>query len=128
MAPLFERVLTARRIVPAFLDALSHEHDVRAALGRPGGRDEHGVAFVARRLAEVDGVPVRIELADPSAPSPARVLDGTYVLRATPFEVLRFRLGRRSAEQVRATRWSADPAPILSALFVFGPAASALEE
>ena len=48
-------------------------------------------------------------------------------LTTTPFEVVRFRLGRRTNPQVRSLGWSQDPTPILDQLFVFGPATETVE-
>ena len=125
LAPPFEAVIAQLQIAPAYFDVLSHEHDVRAALGAPGDREDRGVVFAGQRLCDVGDARVRIDVGEPGEPPP----DGaTYVLRASPFDVLRFRLGRRTADQVRAMRWSADPTPILPQLFVFGPAAVAVEE
>lgn len=38
LAPRFEEVVGTFNIWPAVLDVASHEHDIRGALGRPGGR------------------------------------------------------------------------------------------
>ena len=42
-------------------------------------------------------------------------------LRTSPYEVLRFRMGRRSRRQMAAMAWSLDPEPLLDSLAVFGP-------
>ena len=49
-------------------------------------------------------------------------------LTTTRFEALRWRLGRRSRHQLASMAWSADPAPVLDHLVVFGPAAGDLVE
>lgn len=128
LAPPFEGAVSARSIVPAFLDVLSHEHDVRGALGVVGRREDTAVSFAAARLAVLDGVPVRIEVVAVPAAAPARHDGETWVLRTTAFEVLRFRLGRRTRDQVRALCWSADPDPVMDQLFVFGPAAAPFQD
>src|SRR5262245_22251718 len=43
-------------------------------------------------------------------------------LRTTRFEAFRWRMGRRSRDQLAALDWSGDPAPVLDHLVVFGPA------
>lgn len=58
----------------------------------------------------------------PSVDGPA------FTLTTSAFEILRFRLGRRSREQVRGLRWSADPGPVLDHPFVFGPRSDSLIE
>lgn len=123
-SPAFEEVVTAFSIWPAVLDVLSHEHDVRHACGRPGERDDPLVGAAAVALAEALDAPLAVDLGDgPIGPDGADL-----VLRTTPFELLRLRLGRRSRDQVRALDWSADPGPVLDALFVFGPRDDALVE
>ena len=129
LAPFFEAVLTEQEIWPAMTDVLSHEHDIRGALGRPGAREVDSVVLAARRL--IDGADVRgtlqVDLGTEIVRSPTSV-GPVYELRTTPFEVLRFRLGRRTRAQVLALDWSPDPAAIVDGLFVFGPAATALVE
>jgi hypothetical protein len=43
------------------------------------------------------------------------------ILETTPFEALRFRLGRRSREQLSRLSWTGDPSPVLDAMAIFGP-------
>ena len=120
LAPFFEAALTERMIWSALMDVLSHEQDIRGALDRPGARDEVALLLGARRLVATDGLPVTIAITDDP-----EVLDSPsddYVLRTTAFEVLRFRLGRRTREQVLALDWSSDPTAVVDQLFVFGPA------
>ena len=50
--------------------------------------------------------------------------DGTeaqLALETSPYELFRFRLGRRSRGQLTAMAWSGDPEPILDGLTIFGP-------
>ncbi len=125
LAPGFEAALSDLGRWPAFFDVLSHEHDVRAAVGDRSFRDHADVALAADLLTAslppgvrfvVDGR-VRGEAADPAA-----------VLTTTSFEVLRLRLGRRSRQQVLAMAWTGDPRPFVDQLAVFGPAATDVEE
>ncbi len=44
------------------------------------------------------------------------------VVHSSRFETVRWRLGRRSRAQLARLDWSADPAPVLDHLCVFGPA------
>lgn len=121
-APDFEAAVTALDIWPAAMDVLTHEHDIRHAVGRPGARDDEAVTVAARVLIESLAVPgtVTFDTGEEVVPSPSA--DGPALTLATSgFEVLRLRLGRRSREQVKALDWSADPEPILDHLFVFGP-------
>lgn len=116
-------------LAPAQLlfDTISHEQDLRGALGRPGARDDEaltvGWSFV------LDGLDVAVR----SAGAPAlRIADGRYdrvagdgepaaTLTLSPFEGVRAMSGRRTAEEIAAYDWAgADPAPWTS-LFPFGP-------
>lgn len=125
MAPFFEEALSRGERWPAFLDVLSHEHDIRGALGLGGARDHDDVLTAAALL--LSGLPSDVsvvagDLASPGGPA------STADLETTPFEVLRLRLGRRSRAQVLALDWRGDPEPIVDALFIFGPASADLVE
>jgi uncharacterized protein (TIGR03083 family) len=128
-APQFEEVISAFDIPPAVIDVASHEQDIRGALGRPGARDclavEQMAAWLLERLRTP--VPVRVTVED----AEFRVgPDGEPVLglRTTRFEAFRWRMGRRSRDQLAALDWSGDPAPVLDHLVVFGPARSNIAE
>jgi uncharacterized protein (TIGR03083 family) len=130
LAPPFEDVLTSFAIMPAALDVASHEQDIRSALGRPGARDDEVVRCGARWLVDglaLDRATVVVDFGDEvvrTAPSEGP----EYRLRTTPFEVLRFRLGRRTPDQVAALDWSPRPDPLPAELFQFGPATAPLVE
>jgi uncharacterized protein (TIGR03083 family) len=114
---------------PPVGDIACHEHDVRAALGRPGARDSAAVWYSSQRLLTNLRTPV---------PLCVTVEDGTYRcgpdagaeigLRTTRFEALRWRTGRRSRTQLASMEWSDDPAPVLDHLYMFGPADSDIVE
>ena len=128
MGPMVAAAVTASGLWPAAIDAVTHEQDLRAAVDRPGARDVPSVDVIADllgRLVEAP-VPVVFDLGDRQVES--AVAEGTgaadpLVLHTTAFELLRLRLGRRSARQVAAMDWSASPDRVLTDLFVFGPAA-----
>ena len=128
LAPMFEPVLTERPIWTAMIDVISHEHDVRAALGTPGARDDSAVLLGARRLAELDTTRVVITVEEFSDTASPRCPSAQAALTAPAFEILRFRLGRRSISQVLDLPWIGDPRPHLPDLFVFGPASQSLIE
>jgi uncharacterized protein (TIGR03083 family) len=122
-------------IVPAFPEAparqlvgdiVTHEHDIRGAIGAAGARDSEavgiGVVFLIggfrRRTTEL-GLPpltVRTELREWAVGDgdPAATVD------TDTFELLRALTGRRSADQIASWTWSGDPALYLAA-FQFGP-------
>lgn len=122
LSPRIEDLLRGVTIWPAVMDVLSHEHDVRAALGVPGGRDLPVISIAAARMLSWYNPPVGLTV---------RVAGETFehrpdgdpglVLDTDPFEVLRFRLGRRSRRQLASMAWTGDPSPVLDSLTVFGP-------
>jgi len=62
-------------------------------------------------------------------PGAGRGRDGPVLgLRTTRFEAFRWRMGRRSRDQLAALDWSGDPAPVLDHLVVFGPARTDIVE
>ena len=106
-------------------DAVTHEHDLRHAIGRPGAQDhdaiEVGLGFLAQAWPFVAGTyevpPLRVVFGD------REMVVGTdpqVTLRLSPFETLRALTGRRSLDQIRAYRWGTDPEPWLAA-FTWGP-------
>lgn len=114
---------------PAVADVISHEHDIRGAVGRPGARDSDGVRQCAERLLATlrPPVPLRVIVEDAEfTVGPAG--DAELVLDTTRFEAVRWRMGRRSRDQLAAMAFSGDPAPVLDCLTVFGPAAGPIIE
>lgn len=130
-APELEKLLSEVPVWPALMDVLSHEHDVRAAIGEPGARDIPEIGVCARRLVkglspgaemavDMDGEVFRFEGEGEAGRGDGP--DGkTLVLRTTAWEAFRFRLGRRSRRQLAAMDWTGDPEPVLDRITVFGP-------
>ena len=98
------------------IDVASHEQDIRGAIGRPGARDNAAIRRVTPMLLDWLAVPVRIGTEDGVTGD-----DAELALSTTRFEAFRWRMGRRSQAQLAAMAWSADPAPVLADLTVFGP-------
>lgn len=120
-----------------FIDAWTHEQDLRGTLGVPGGRDD---SVVTDHLAGVvKGVCVRVRRAG-LAPIEVRSGDAVnrsgdepaIVLEVEPFELLRGTLGRRSRRQLMEWGWQqigdAEPADYLDALMVFGMATADIDD
>lgn len=129
LAPPFEEVLTAGGIFPAALDVLSHEHDIRHAIGQPGDRDLRAVTECARRLVAGMEAPWVWEVLLEGDELVRSAGDGPrHRLATSAFEVLRLRLGRRTEAEVRALDWEPGPPDDLSPLFVFGPRTTPLDE
>ncbi|HEU0132174.1 MAG TPA: maleylpyruvate isomerase family mycothiol-dependent enzyme [Mycobacteriales bacterium] len=108
------------------VDLVTHEHDLRGALGTPGARDTEAVALATKSYAvglaktiEAQGLPgLRLEAPDwtfDAGPEPA-----TTVRVKESFELFRALSGRRGRAQVLAYDWSGDPAPYLPVLNRFG--------
>jgi uncharacterized protein (TIGR03083 family) len=109
----------------AVFDQVTHEHDLRSTVGRPGAQAHPavpiGLGFVVDAWPFVVGTydvpPLRIVAGD------AELVvgeDPQVILELSPFEALRALTGRRSLDQVRAYAWGTDPAPWLPA-FTWGP-------
>ncbi|QXC59864.1 maleylpyruvate isomerase N-terminal domain-containing protein [Aquihabitans sp. G128] len=123
--PEVEAKLVGLLPAQAVFDQVTHEHDLRGAVDRPGGQDSAALAIgfgfveqhwpatmAARGLAPVRLVAGDVELVVGDG--------GSTTVRLSRFEALRALTGRRSLDQVRAYDWGADPEPWLSA-FTWGP-------
>ena len=108
-------------------DAVTHEHDLRGALDRPGAVDSDAVTVAAGFvvpgfLATVaaSGAPV-LEVTTPGGD---RWVSGegepAARLHATPFDLIRAVSGRRASEQLQAMAWEGDAGPYLGS-FAFAP-------
>jgi len=128
-APQFEQLVGTRRVWPAVIDLASHEQDIRAAVGRPGGRDAeviwHGSGWLLTRLRPP--VPLRVVVEEAEFRTGPE--NGTELRLATSrFEAFRWRMGRRSRVQLAGLDWSGDPSPVLDHLTIFGPSAADIIE
>ncbi|MCU1351224.1 MAG: hypothetical protein JWM05_433 [Acidimicrobiales bacterium] len=107
-------------------DIATHEHDLRGALGASGAHDADsthiGLEWLTESWAGSYG--------DRGFP-PLRIVAGPHTIEAGPeepeatvvipaFDALRALSGRRSATQLAAYDWDADPTPWLAA-FTWGP-------
>jgi uncharacterized protein (TIGR03083 family) len=128
-AARLDQMAETAAVAPPLGDVTCHEHDVRAALGRPGARDSAAVWHTSDKLLATlrTPVPLRVTVEDAQYRSGP---DGgaEILLRTTRFEALRWRTGRRSRAQLAAMNWSGDPTPVLDHLYMFGPAQADLIE
>lgn len=110
-------------------DLVVHEHDIRGAIARQGERDSAAVICASDQLLTSLETPVSVRVTVEDAEYHCGP-DGSpeMQLRTTRFEALRWRTGRRSRAQLAAMDWSADPAPVLDHLYLFGPASADLIE
>lgn len=128
------------------LDATTHEHDIRGAVGVPGARDSAGIATSLEFMVGGLGVSVATRGLPPlevradsvswvvggegetdmqavvmGAEPPVQVGGSAEVtVEASSFELFRALTGRRSRDQIRKLIWTGDPEPYLPA-FEFGP-------
>ena len=114
------------------IDCHSHEHDIRQALDRPGGRSNTIVDTPSFAMVDAP-VRVLIEFDDDTTVTSGDVnAVSTVTLRGTTrFELFRSRLGRRSREQVRSYDWSGadnDIEAVIDVWFGFGPSLVPIEE
>jgi uncharacterized protein (TIGR03083 family) len=128
-APLFEPTISRLSIWPAAIDALTHEQDVRGAIGRPGDRLDDAFHIVAHLLLADLKMPMRMtfdlgreQISTAGSAGPA------HEVITSAFEITRLRLGRRSRDQVLAMPWRPPLPSVPDELFVFGPRATALIE
>lgn len=114
---------------PPLGDIACHEHDIRSAIGKPGARDAQSVLWTSDRLLANLRPPVALRVVVEDGEYRSGPPVGTEIhLRTTRFEALRWRTGRRSRAQLAAMDWSSDPTPVLDHLYLFGPAASNVNE
>lgn len=107
-------------------DQWTHEQDLRAALGEPGGQESWAMRrvmpFVLENVTErldADGVPT-IALAVGDHDAIGGVGESVGTLTLSPFEIVRFVSGRRSESQALSYDWPADPAPYLASMPIWG--------
>ncbi len=122
-SPRFEEVIGAFNIPQAIIDVTSHEQDIRGALDLPGARDNEALLVMAGWLLARLHTPVPLCVTVEDTEYRAGPDGDTGLgLRTTRYEAFRWRMGRRSRDQLAALDWSGDPAPVLDHLVVFGPA------
>ena len=117
----------------AVADIVTHEQDLRGALGRPGARTVAGLriglvyvatafaAAAAERGLQVQAHATDVRLTVGSAQPDAAVT-------GTSFELLRAMTGRRSVPQLRELRWTRGDPDLLVPAFTFGPFRPALHD
>jgi uncharacterized protein (TIGR03083 family) len=128
-ASQFGGLLAAFEIWPGVIDIVSHEQDIRGALGRPGARDTEVIRLCADAMIAFLAPPVPMRVMVEDAEFRVGPDEGEELRLATcRFEALRWRMGRRSRAQLAALDWSGDPASVLDHLALFGPAASDIIE
>jgi uncharacterized protein (TIGR03083 family) len=113
-------------------DAVTHEHDIRGALGRPGARDSDAIATAmdwgVPGLA-MNTEPVDVELRIETELGTTTIGAGRRIeLGVKSFELFRSMTGRRSDKQMRAFAWGGQVMPELLVLPIFSPRSKPLVE
>ena len=124
---VLEMLAVPGKIDAAAFDLLTHEHDLRGALGLAGPSDEAAVKAVTTRvtgrvnhLVDKAGLPgLRLVNDDDDwvCGSAAVGVTGT----APTMEWFRALFGRRSPAQILTYVWDGDPSPYFDLLNLFGP-------
>jgi len=112
------------------MDAVTHEHDLRGALGAPGERDSDAVvigldwlASAYQGAAAAGGLPgLRIVATDGAGATWVPPIERPVVatLSGSSFDLLRSLSGRRSEAEIRALAWDGDVDAVVPS-FTWGP-------
>jgi len=113
---------------PLAADALTHEQDIRGALGAARVDDPDALRFglelfalgLQFRLKDAHGPTLRIEATDSDFALLAGDGEPAATLRASEFELFRTFSGRRGRSAVLAMDWDGDATPFLPWLNMFG--------
>ena len=116
--PAFEALLAAAPpeiAGQALFDAVTHEHDLRHAIGAPGARESEAIAVGWEWIVEArtrEGAHALCFVIDGNEQVSGA---GAVVARveAPRFELFRAVSGRRSAEEIEQYKWDRDPDPKL---------------
>ncbi|MET9020801.1 maleylpyruvate isomerase family mycothiol-dependent enzyme [Actinopolymorpha sp. NPDC004070] len=109
-------------------EVVSHEQDLRTALGRPGARTDPGVRVgltrpleqIDQRLRESGGPAVRLMIDDEKEHRTIGEGEPVATLRVSAYDLLRTIGGRRTHDQARALDWDGDAEAALDSLTLFG--------
>lgn len=115
-------------------DAVTHEHDLRGAVDRPGARDSDAlwialdryIRFFGKRVKDARLPAVRIRAGEREWV--AGVGEPAVDLHGEAFEIFRAIAGRRAEDEIRSLDWRGDPGPYLSLFSTFTVPAKSLGE
>ncbi len=105
-------------------DVVAHEHDLRAAVGRPGARDSDGVwasleivvTMIERDLATHGPVPGTLRLTADGRLWEVGGGGPVAAIEAPAWELMRLLGSRRSRGQLLAAGWDGDVEPFIPAI------------
>lgn len=107
------------------IDAITHEHDVRGAVGRRGARDGEAMDFAAagmvRGLSNQRGDAASVRLVVDGDDHLLGTGEPVATVSTTAFELVRAGVGRRSLAQIASWAWEGTPEPDALVLSRFSP-------
>jgi uncharacterized protein (TIGR03083 family) len=115
----------------AMFDAVTHEHDLRNALGAPGARDSDAVALGWRWMvsARTDAGAPAVRFVTDVGVDIAGTGDPVATVEAPRFELVRAVTGRRTLDEISAFGWDPEPKPdLVVAAPMFTPRSESLGE
>lgn len=107
------------------IDAVTHEQDLRGALGLPGEREGEAMAFafggISRGIGAQRGDAGALRIVHEAGESVVGDGEPTATVRTSRFEIVRAGVGRRSLGQIAAWSWDGAAAPESAVLGRFSP-------
>jgi uncharacterized protein (TIGR03083 family) len=106
-------------------DAVTHEHDIRGAIGRPGRRDSDAIGFSFSRL--IGAISAQraergaLRIVHDAGEEIAGTEPVTATVRVSRFEIVRAAVGRRSEAQILTWSWDGEADPKAIVLGRFAP-------
>ena len=106
-------------------DAVTHEHDIRHAIGAPGARDSDAIAFSYGRaigsVGSARGEAGAVRIVHDAGEDLVGEGAATATLRTSRFEIVRAAVGHRSLDEIVAWDWEGEPTPDAFVLGMFTP-------
>jgi hypothetical protein len=106
-------------------DAVTHEHDLRGALGVPGERDSDAIGYafggVSGGIGSQRGKTGALRILHDAGVSVVGAGEPTATVQTSRFEIVRASVGRRSFDQIAAWDWEGDSRPESVVLARFAP-------
>jgi uncharacterized protein (TIGR03083 family) len=107
-------------------DIITHEQDMRGALGRPGARDTDGVEiatdtyvrWLGRRIRETGLPTIEVHAGDRILRAGKEEPVGS--VSAEAYELLRGLTGRRTKKEIEGFEWSVEPDPYIDIFSSYG--------
>ena len=106
-------------------DAVTHEHDVRGALGAAGERESDAIGYAFRGVSGAIGAQRgdtgALRILHEAGEAVAGAGEPTAAVRTSRFEIVRAGVGRRSYDQIAAWDWEGDCSEETVVLSRFAP-------